>query len=379
MLCNCSLDHDPKVELSPSLINRAFLIDRLLRPDGFALFLYSPSEVVAGSDVAGYVVDGDALDAAEMAVPRVNANWTYGTRKLINRGMGYGDFKRWVRNTHIGIYVPYAFSELVSNKRKAYEAVAEFDAKLHPRTEDFLGSAPQIRSFFEDAKLVFVKPRAGNRGNEIFVLSKEGRDFSLRYYDQGDKRVMAPLTLEAAMAVIGVATSDTTYVIQQGVESLRYREAVFDVRVCMVNDGSHWHSILETRLAPRESDLSNVFQGGSIEVTEDLLEEMFGAEEAKRLEIDIRETSVQLAHHFDAMFPDELMEIGFDFVLGPNASLHLVEVNAKPGIAGFGSEETIFDWKAEDAAYYQRWVYPHVTHLASFLKNKAEEQRLSEE
>ena len=372
MLCNCSPDEDPKLQLSPSLVNRAFLIDRLLRPDGSALFLYSPSDVIVGRNVPGYVIDGDNVRASEMPVPRVNANWTYGTRKLINRGMGYRNFKRWVRDEHIHVYVPYAFSELVSNKRKAYEAVSEFDAKLHPRTEDYLGSAPQTRSFLEASNLVFIKPRSGNRGNEIFVLERKGEEIALRYYEQGDKRVMSPLTLEAAMAVIEVAAGEKAYVIQEGVESMRYRDAVFDIRVCMVNDGNDWHSILETRLAPKNSDLSNVFQGGSIEVTEDLFDEIFDREKAKNLEAQIREVSHGLARHFDGLYPGDLMELGFDFVLDADAAVHLVEVNAKPGIAGFGSEEKLFDWKAADDAYYQKWVIPHVTHLASFFRCKAE-------
>ena len=66
------------------------------------------------------------------------------------------------------------------------------------------------------------------------------------------------------------------------------------------------------------------------------------------------------------------MEMGFDFVLDAEPSLHLVEVNAKPGVAGFGSETKIFEWKSEDDWYYQKWVHPHTKHLASFLRLKLE-------
>ena len=67
------------------------------------------------------------------------------------------------------------------------------------------------------------------------------------------------------------------------------------------------------------------------------------------------------------------MEIGFDFLLDRERRLHLVEVNAKPGVAGFGSETKLFEWKSEDEAHYRRWVYPHVRHLAAFLKAKIEQ------
>lgn len=378
LLCNCPADGSPLEELSPSLINRAFLIDRLLRPSGIALFLYSPREVSSGDAVPGFIVDGNDLVPATRPIPRVNANWTYGTRKLINQGMGYNRFKRWARKNRIGIYVPYEFSELVSNKRKAYDTVRQHDPDLHPHTEDYAGSLVQIRSFLDRADVVFIKPRSGNRGNHIFVLRSAGGEFSLKYYDQGAQRLFSPLTLEAAAGVVQAATGGKSYVIQEGIESIRFDGSVFDIRVVAVNDGSNWHSILETRLAPRNSDLSNVFQGGSIRVTESLLVDLFGDDEALAIEKMIRRVSHGVAEYLDSLYPTELMEIGFDFLLDQKRQLRLVEVNSKPGVAGFGSETKLFDWKPADEVHYQRWVYPHVMHVASFLKSKIERSALSE-
>lgn len=371
LLCNCSKGSDPKEHLSPSLINRAFLIDELLAPSGIRLFLYSPRDVTSTRVVPGYRVERHDLVPVRQSVPRINANWTYGTRRLIDEGMGYRRFKRWTRENKIGIYVPYEFSELVSNKRKAYEVVREHDESLHPHTEDFAGSSVQIDSFLERSEVAFIKPRAGNRGNRIFVLRQAGDGFSLKYYDSGEQRLLAPISLDAALGVVEVAAGQKRYVIQQGVESLRYEGAVFDVRVVMVHDGSGWHSILETRLAPCESDLSNVFQGGSIQVTEELFSRMFGDEEGRRLAQRIRKASHGVAEHFESLYPSDLMELGFDFVLDRDRNLHLVEVNAKPGVAGFGSETKVFEWKVEDEAHYERWVRPHVRHLAGFLRAKA--------
>lgn len=377
LLCNCSLEGDPKKDLSPSQVNRAFLIDRLLRPSGIAVFLYSPHDVSSIAGVSGYLVEGDDLVASCEPVPRVNANWTYGTRRLINQGMGYNRFKRWTQENGIDIYVPYGFSELVSNKRKAYEIVREYDTDLHPQTEDYTGSVLQIQVFLDRAGAVFIKPRSGNRGNNIFVLRKGPDGYALKYYDQGSSRLFPPLTLEAAAGVIEVAAGQKSYIIQEGIESARFEGSVFDIRVVMVNDGTRWHSILETRLAPRNSDLSNVFQGGSIRVTESVLLELFGNAQARIIEKEIRRVSDEVARHFDRLYPGKLMEMGFDFLLDSERKLHLIEVNAKPGVAGFGSETKLFDWKPEDEAHYERWVVPHVTHVAAFLRTKVEESLLS--
>jgi hypothetical protein len=372
LLCNCAPDGDAKQELSPSIVNRAILIHRQLEPAGIEVFLYSPRDVTLAAEVPGFVIEADDLVAASRPVPSVNANWTYGTRRLLRKGMGYRGFEKWAAENGIAIYVPYAFSEVVSNKRKAFDVVSKFDPALHPHTEDFAGSSAQLSAFLERADLVFIKPRSGNKGNRIFVLRKEGAALSLKYYEAGADRVFSPVTTETALDVITVAAGDKSYIIQEGVDSLRFEGSVFDVRVVMVHDASRWHSILETRVAPANSDLSNIFQGGSIQVTEDIFESMLGAEKARELESEIRHVSHGLAEHLESLHPGDLMELGFDFVLDQECGLHLVEVNAKPGIAGFGSEAKIFEWKPEDEPYYQKWVYPHVQHLASFLQSKVE-------
>ena len=87
LLCNCTMDADPIEQLSPSLVNRAFLIGEQLRPMGIDLFLYSPKDVTGEGEVPGYRVEGHEMIRDRRCVPDVNANWTYGTRKLINQGM----------------------------------------------------------------------------------------------------------------------------------------------------------------------------------------------------------------------------------------------------------------------------------------------------
>ncbi len=378
LLCNCSPTRDPKEELSPSLINRAFLIDRMLRPSGIALFLFSPLGVTSLAETAGYTVHGDDLLASTKPLPRVNANWTYGTRRLLKQGMGYNHFKRLTSDNQIQIYVPYAFSELVSNKRKAYEVVRDYAPGLHPHTEDFVGSAAQVQSFLDRVDLVFIKPRSGNRGNRIFVLRKTVGGLSLKYYEQGKQTLMSNLSLETALGIVLASAGGRSYVIQDGIETSRLDGSVFDIRVVMVNDGSQWHSIFETRLGPQGSDLTNIFQGGTIRITESVLSNLYGDQGTRGLEEEIKRVSHGVARHLETIYPAALIELGLDFILDREQNLHLVEINAKPGVAGFGSETKLFEWTADDEANYQRWVLPHVTHLASFLKMRIESAPVSE-
>ncbi len=373
LLCNCSMTRDPMEKLSPSLVNRAFLIDRLLRPDDIGVFLYSPLEVSSPLEVPGYTISGNTLQATRLPMPRVNANWTYGTRRMLKRGIGYNHFKRLLQAHDLRAYVPYAFAERVSNKRKAYDLVRTFDPALHPHTEDYSGAPLQVEAFLSRSSCVFIKPRSGNRGNGIFVLRPGPGGLHLTFYDYGGQRRFGPLTPESMLAVVQAAAGGTSYVIQEGVESLQAEGCVFDVRVVMVNDGSRWHEIVETRLAPPGSDLSNVFQGGSIEVTEAVLSRALGEAAAQQVLRSIAAKAHELARHLETDFPGELMEVGFDVVVDRHCGLHVVEINSKPGVAGFGSETRFFEWTPADEVHYRRWVQPHVTHLAAFLRAKLDE------
>src|SRR4029453_12937989 len=303
-------------------------------------------------------------------VPRVNANWSYRTRQLLRNGMGYQPFKRWMRERGNDVYVPYEFSELVSNKQKAYEVVREWNPSLHPHTEDFASTPTQIEAFPDRAKSVFIKPRAGHKGNRIFVLRRVGRGYSLEYYDSRARRSFPCLSLEAIVGLGDGAAGRERYVVQEGVESLRYQGSVFDVRVVMVHDGGGWHALFESRLAPTGSELTNVHQGGTIRVTGDLLAATVGEHGRAIIEERLRQVSHALAGHLESRFRDALPEIGLDFVLDRDREPRLGEINAKPGIAGIGSETRLFDWTPDEQALHEQWTFPHMKHLAAFLRHK---------
>jgi hypothetical protein len=372
MLCNVDMDSDPREQLSPSVINRACLIDDLLAPAGIRAFLYCPKDVSSGGDTPGYVLKERIPYAVRQPVPRVNANWSYRTRQLLRSGMGYQPFKRWLRDRGIEVYVPYEFAELVSNKLKTYELVRGWDPSLHPYTEEFVGSPAQIESFLARSQTVFFKPRAGHKGNRIFVLRRSRNACALQYYDSRERRVFPCLSLDACLVLIEGAASREQYVVQEGIESLRHDGAVFDIRVVLLHDGREWNAILESRVSPPGSDLSNVYQGGTVHMTGEVLAASIGELESHAIQECARRTSLSLAAHLESQFPGALPEIGLDFVLDPDRKLHLVEINAKPGIAGIGSERRYLEWTPEERSLHEMWTLPHMKRLAAFLRHKIE-------
>ncbi|MGH8222534.1 MAG: YheC/YheD family protein, partial [Woeseiaceae bacterium] len=348
-LYNCSRRTNPMVRVSPSLLNRVALIDARLREGGHRLFFYSPKHVLPDAEkVPGYLFQDRQFVPATSEVPRVNGNWTYQTRRLLDKGMGYLNFIQWAEEHEIGVYVPQSFSELIRNKHETYKLVRAYHDSLHPYCEPYRQSPRQLQ-YFIDNGLTFIKPRAGSKGNRIITMRRGPDGLAIRYYSDGRRKdYTASSHAEAASFVRKLTRGSRRYIIQQGVETLRHRGSVFDVRVLMVNDGSAWHWIHETRLSRKGSDLSNVSQGGESVVTEEFLFHLLGHEDALLTLQDLKSESFGLAKYLERLHPGDIMEIAFDFVVDRNRQLRLVEVNTKPGLASIGFLTTIYDLGPEE-------------------------------
>jgi hypothetical protein len=363
---------NPRVRLSASLLNRVALIDAALRDAGMQVFFYSPKHISETARMLpGYVLDEHEFVPTTSEIPLVNGNFTYRTRRLLEKGMGYRRFVDWAEQRGIGIYVPYAFSELVHDKYETYKLVRAHHETLHPYCEPYRRSTRQLERFVESSPSTFIKPRAGSKGNRITTLKRDRNGLSVTFYDAGRQRRFAAKTIAQASELVGRLTrGEKRYVVEYGIDTLPYGDCVFDIRVVMVYDGSAWAWFHEARLSPRGSDVSNVSQGGSSIVTEELLHAVLGAEAAPQKLRELQSEAFALAVYLDKLHPGDLMEVAFDFVLDHEARLHLVEINTKPGLLHVGFSRKVFDSLPDDEPLFERWVYPHTSALARFLRSK---------
>ena len=370
---NYAQDDSKRRRITPSFLNRVALIDHHLREQGHQLFVYSPGAVRSDSaSVPGLLFENGTFVRETRDVPHVNGNWTHRTRRLIDKGMGYAVFERWASEHGIGVYVPHSFSELMGNKLETYKLVRGFHETLHPHCESLSGTARQLEYFLDTGRTTFVKPRTGSKGNRILTLRRDGDGVSItRYHKGGRQRSRARSTAEVVEIVREATRGKRRYVIQHGVETLRHDGATFDLRVTMLHDGRSWHYLHEARLSRAGSDVSNVSQGGGVQVAEDVLFEVLGPETSRDLLHELRSESFGLATYLEQLHPGDILEVAFDFAVDTEGRLRLLEVNTKPGLAGIGADVSVFDKGPEHEAGFQRWVFPHTRHLAEFLLRKA--------
>ena len=360
--------------ISASFVNRVALIEGHLRDEGLRLLVYGPQNISPADDtVGGYLFESGGYRPTTASVPRVNGNWTHRTRRLLEKGMGWQRFGQWVQERGIGIYVPHAFSELLGNKHETYKLVRGFHETLHPHCELYGRTTRQLTHFVETGNLTFLKPVTGSKGNRIITLRRDDTGLSVTHYEDGAQRRQPAGTIrEASRIVRGLIGREKSYVIQHGVETMRHGGSTFDIRVTMLHDGRRWHWLHEVRLSRKGSDVSNVWQGGAVVVTEDLLFDLMGAEGARQLLHELESESFGLAAYLERLHPGDILEVAFDFAIDREGKLRLLEINTKPGLAGIGADVSVFDKRPEHEPLFERWVYPHTRHLAFFLMSKVE-------
>jgi len=377
LLYNCSRNTNPRERLSPSILNRVVLIDTALKQFDMRVFYYNPKHVTTlGKKIPGYVLKGDQFVATSQRVPTVNGNWSYQTRQLLDKGMGYNRFLHWIEENGVGVYVPLEFSELAVNKQQSYEIFRAYDPTLQPYSEEFRRSARQLANFVERSKLTFIKPRNGNKGDDIITVRRADKKLSVNYYKKGSREQRVVNTVRAANDLVqGLTKHQRKYVIQRGVEAFQYEGSVFDLRVIIVRDDVSSYCFHEARVSPVGSELSNVSQGATSVPTEEILVRMLGKTHAHRVLKELRRVAFGLAEYLDTLHPGELMEVAYDFLLDRDGRLYLLEINTKPGLPGAGFETSIFDQDLDQSGEFQRLVHPYVACLARFLKSKVDQHR----
>jgi hypothetical protein len=365
---------NPNRTFSPSLLNRIALLEERLRPCGYRLFVHSPRDISPDREtVQGFRFDQGQFTPLRAPVPKVVGNWSSRTRRIIEEGMGYEEFGRWCTRQGIRIYVPHAFSELLGDKLETYKLVRGYHESMHPHCEPFSSAVGQLDHFVQTSQLSFIKPRGPSKCNRIVTLRRTDDGLVVTRYHQGGRRRSVARNVEDALELVRDSVDPKRkYIIQHGVETMRHEGSTFDIRVTMLNDGDAWHWLHEARLSPTGSDVSNVSQGGEIVPTENLLFDLAGPEASAELLHEIRNESYGLAAYLERLHPGEILEVAFDFAIGEDGKPYLLEVNTKPGLAGIGSNITVFDKEPQHEEAFERWVYPHVDYLAQFLRSRAE-------
>lgn len=126
------------------------------------------------------------------------------------------------------------------------------------------------------------------------------------------------------------------YLVQQGIDLLRYQDRPFDLRVLtQKNPAGSWETTgMLGRVAAPQKVVTNYHNGGSIFSVEALFKEHMSPREKAQTIQQLKSLGVKIAAQLETAYPG-LKEIGLDVALDQHHDLWLLEVNTLPAIMVF--------------------------------------------
>lgn len=352
---------------------RAIAMEEELAKHGYKIFCYTPVDVNPENMTAkGYVYNDGEFQQLTSPIPKINYDWNIGPVNLDGKpGFEYPDFEPWAVKQGYEIYPTRAFKRLAGDKFASYQAIIECDKNIAPYTQLLDDISPQLELFLQNSDTVFIKPRFGRMGNDIFVVKKNKGLYSVYHYMEGIKSNHQFESLPEVSLYLDTKTAEGQYIIQNGVKSLRYNNSAYDIRVIMLNDGDTWHALSEARVGAKNSDLSNISQGGRNHEQIEILERSLPHSRVEPILERIESMSTKLATFFTRESSNQLNEFAIDFLIDESENIYIAEINAKPGLSGMPDLfDNFLDRSEHEEQVYQNLTLQHGKYLSQFLMKK---------
>lgn len=375
----------PENELYHFHFDRFVPMNNYLATVGIKAFLYCPTDIdYSTNTVNGYELHDKRFIKKLTNVPKINCDYVTGfIGEFEKKNKSYNQFAQWYKNLDIKIYTDFKFSSFVADKDLVAKLIKDnlYHIKI-PKYEILSDTDIQLPEFIKNYSNLFIKPKNGGRSERIIVLNKTTEGFKFYYYPQrynspDEAIIFSNLSLEEAISKVkDYATG--SYIIQQGIEVPRYNNSPIEFRVLMVSDGTKWHSFDVTYLGFADSHVTNRphVLDNSVE-TILILKELYNEAEANQMMDMIISHAKDITKLLDKIYPNQVLEMAYDFILDQDKNLYFLEVNTKPALITpmAALDSKIFNVLPEEQEAYDKYLTPYGTMLAKFLECRLIEER----
>ncbi|PNT94227.1 YheC/YheD family protein [Clostridium thermosuccinogenes] len=193
---------------------------------------------------------------------------------------------------------------------------------------------------------IYVKPVSGLQGRGVVRISREDGAMVFQYREQGENYRIELKDPDEIIDFITKRFYQGRYLIQQGIDLLRYRGRIIDFRCVVQKDQSgKWVcKAIIGRCGDRESVVSNISSGGTAFPAVEILKRAMSSSEDEVLSMEekIRDFAVRTCNTLDE-YGINCGDLGVDVGIDSQGNLWLIEINNRdpdPTIA-----LNINDWK----------------------------------
>lgn len=188
-----------------------------------------------------------------------------------------------------------------------------------------------VHNFLENNNSVVFKALAGNRGENIYFITKKGNRYSL--LDQKKQQVLNQSAFNEWLQRT-ILSKKGSYIIQRYIHTRTKNDEPYHIRAHVQKDieGKWQLTHIYPRVGSKKSNLSNISTEGRVEDLLTFLENEYG-ERGKTHEEAILKLSMDLAWHLDKLHGLALDELGIDLAIDENGRYWMHEANNGPQTA----------------------------------------------
>ncbi len=342
------------------IMHRASVLAPALAKHNYKLICYSPVNVNRrDKQVTGYIWQNNEFKQFSTNLPKMNHDFHVGPDELNL----YREFVPWAIDEGHKIYPVKTIKNLSQDKLLSAEIISRFNKHVIPHTEIFKVSEDQLDQFIKINSTVFIKPRYGSMGNKIFVVKSANNLLTCEYYLQQKKDILTFYTTKECVDYISQKI-DERYIIQEGINVIRYLGSVFDIRAIVFNEGKKWHFMSEVRISNKSNEVVN---GGGTGIPIEFLARIFSKEKAAIILDKIERTTINIATYLNQEYNEMIDDLAFDILIDQNEKLYIAEINTKVGLAGLGRYADFFNMNDTERNFYEKLSKPHGEYLAKSL------------